>query len=223
MFCPNCGVFLNDGASFCHECGCKVESSADYSYTSSGKTRIEEEIDSIYANSKSGLDVGKVINTRRRTNIIKAVLSIVGVIIVITVIVNMARFVGNNVSESGYVLMVKSGCPYLYPDTTYGEVFSYYFDDGNWEYFKGTREGPDDDGDGFPDYTESNIDIVQFTGSGMYYGVLDDVLIQFELDFDTDTFNVEYLELDGVPQSTWETSAFIAIVFETYLDNHGDL
>lgn len=116
--------------------------------------------------------------------------------------------VGN---ENENVAAVKNGISEAYPDTTYGEAFEKYFGSPKWEYFKGTKEGPDDDGDGKPDYTEENIDIVEFTGKCMYQEVEVEALIQFTLE--QDTFIATYLSYNDVPQSQLMLAALLKSVF----------
>lgn len=100
-----------------------------------------------------------------------------------------------------------------YPGTTWGTAFESYFSDTGWKYFSGTLEGPDENSDGKPDFTENNTDIVEFTGHCMYSGT--DVLarVQFRINSDS-TFEPVSLSFNGVPQSNVMLSALIEKAFE---------
>lgn len=124
-------------------------------------------------------------------------------------------------TDDEYVLMVKNGTSSSYPDMTYGEVFDAYFGTPEWRYFKGTQEGPDDDGDGESDYTHEDIDVVEFTGYCTYADVEVKALIQFVLDTDAGTFEAQYLSFNEVPQSGLQLGALLESVFETYAQEHG--
>lgn len=115
-----------------------------------------------------------------------------------------------------HVLAVKGGSPTDYPDITYEEAFESFFSEPTWRYFEGTKKGPDDDGDGKEDYTESNIDVVEFTGNCMYADVEVKALIQFELDTENGTFEASYLSFNDVPQSVLIMNSLIIKAFETY-------
>ena len=60
--------------------------------------------------------------------------------------------------------MVKNGTNSNYPTVTYGEAFDEFFENPSWRYFTGTQDGPDDDGDGEPDYTKDDVDVIEFAG-----------------------------------------------------------
>lgn len=111
------------------------------------------------------------------------------------------------------VLMVKNGSPNTYPDKTYGETFDNFFGSPTWKYFVGTQDGPDDDGDGEPDYTKENVDVVEFTGYCMYKDVRVKALIQFELDKDAGTFEASYLSFNDVPQNGLTLAALLDTAF----------
>lgn len=104
-------------------------------------------------------------------------------------------------SQDKHVLGVKNGHPFDYPDQTYGDAFDNFFSYPTWKYFVGTKEGPDEDGDGKPDYEENDVDIVEFTGYCTYLDTEVKALLQFTLDKDTTTFEATYLSFNDVPQN----------------------
>ena len=116
-------------------------------------------------------------------------------------------------SEDEHVLGVKGGTPNAYPDKTYEEAFENFFGSPTWKYFVGTKEGPDEDGDGKPDYTEDNVDIVEFTGYCTYQDVEVKALIQFTLSKDDNTFEATYLSFNEVPQNMLMLSALLEAAF----------
>ena len=123
-------------------------------------------------------------------------------------------------SDDENVLSVKGGTNSNYPGVTYEEAFEEFFADPTWKYFKGTQDGPDDDGDGEPDYTKTDIDVVEFTGRCTYQDVEVKALIQFTLDKEAGTFDAAYLSFNEVPQSSLMLSALISTAFESYIENH---
>lgn len=126
-------------------------------------------------------------------------------------------------SENENVLLVKNGTNDNYPDVTYGDAFEEYFKTPTWKYFKGTQEGPDDDEDGKPDYTNDDIDVVEFTGHCMYKDVEVKALIQFTLDKDASTFTATYLSFNDVPQSSLMLSGLLNSVFESYMEGKDEV
>lgn len=112
-----------------------------------------------------------------------------------------------------HVLGVKNGHPSSYPDKTYGEAFEAFFALPTWKYFVGTQEGLDDDGDGEPDYTNDNVDVVEFTGYCTYQDVEVKALLQFVLSKEDDTFEATYLSFNDVPQSSLIMYALLDKVF----------
>ncbi len=127
-----------------------------------------------------------------------------------------------NVSQATdeHVLGVKKGHPYSYPDITYEQAFENFFGSPTWKYFVGTKDGPDDDEDGKPDYTEDNVDIVEFTGYCTYSNVEVKALLQFTLSKDDDTFEATYLSFNEVPQTTLIMLALIDKAFDEYQSTH---
>lgn len=119
------------------------------------------------------------------------------------------------------VLSVKNGTCSSYEGITYGEAFDSFFSLPTWKYFKGTQEGPDEDGDGKPDYTNDNIDVVEFTGSCMYSDVEVKARIQFTLDKENGTFDATYLAFNEVPQNMLMLNMLISKAFESGLEAKG--
>ncbi len=124
-------------------------------------------------------------------------------------------------SQNKNVLGVKGGTRSDYPAITYEKAFEEFFSSPTWKYFKGTQEGPDEDGDGKPDYTRDNIDVVEFTGYCTYQNVDVKALIQFELDNSAGTFDAVYLSFNDVPQSSLMLTGLLNKVFESYSEKHG--
>lgn len=117
-------------------------------------------------------------------------------------------------SEEEHVLMVKNGHTNSYPNITYADAFEGFFAYPTWKYFVGTKEGPDEDGDGVPDYTQENVDIVEFTGYCTYQETEVKALIQFTLDQEAGTFTATYLSFNGVPQNNFMLYTILEKAFE---------
>ena len=116
-------------------------------------------------------------------------------------------------AEDEHIIGVKGGTSEAYPGKTYGEAFENFFASPTWKYFVGTKEGADEDGDGKPDYTEENVDIVEFTGYCTYQDVEVKALIQFTLSKEDDTFEATYLSFNDVPQNMFMLLALLDAVF----------
>lgn len=130
------------------------------------------------------------------------------------VVKEVADQVANAVqAEDENVLGVKGGEPFDYPGKTYGEAFENFFASPTWKYFKGTQEGPDEDGDGKPDYTKEDVDVVEFTGYCTYMDTTVKARIQFVLDKENDTFEATYLSFNDVPQNNLTLWALIDKAF----------
>lgn len=126
-------------------------------------------------------------------------------------------------TEDPHVLAVKNGSPFSYPEKTYGEAFETFFAFPTWKYFVGTVFGPDDDGDGEPDYTKENLDIVEFTGYCLYLDVEVKALVQFTLDEGEGVFEATYLSFNDVPQSLLMLAALVEAAFEADIqDRQGE-
>lgn len=123
-------------------------------------------------------------------------------------------------SNDEHVLNVKKGHPFSEPDITYGQAFDEFFKSPTWKYFVGTKDGPDDDEDGKPDYVEDNVDIVEFTGYCMYSDVEVKALLQFTLIKEYDAFEATFLSFNNVPQTTFVMGVLIDKVFEEYRSKH---
>lgn len=122
-------------------------------------------------------------------------------------------------SDDEHIRMVKGGSPNAYPEKTFGEAFDDFFGSPTWKYFVGTHEGLDEDEDGKPDYTEKDVDIVEFTGYCTYQDVKVKALIQFTLSKTDNTFEATYLSFNDVPQNTFMLSALFERIF---LDDNVD-
>ena len=117
-------------------------------------------------------------------------------------------------SEDEHVLAVKGGTCSDYPGQTYGEAFAGVFGAPKRMYFVGTQQGPDEDGDGKPDYEKENIDVVEFTGYCTYADVEVKARIQFALDMENNTFEAVYLSFNDVPQNMLMLANLIDTAFE---------
>lgn len=115
--------------------------------------------------------------------------------------------------DDEHVLMVKNGTSSKYPGKTWGEAFDSFFASPTWRYFRGTSEGPDEDGDGFPDHVTAECDVVEFTGYCTYMEQEVKALIQFTL-YEDDTFEATYLSLNDVPQNEFYLISLIETAFE---------
>lgn len=95
---------------------------------------------------------------------------------------------------------VKNGHPKVYPDTTYGEAFDYYFNSGEWSSF----------------ISEDERTVVEFEGKVGKAGKESTVVFQFVYAEDGESFSAEYVEVDGLGMADWVAALCIVGVFEDY-------
>lgn len=96
------------------------------------------------------------------------------------------------------IQFVKEGTLSGYSYTTCGEAFDDFFEDPKWGYF----------------CSDTNEDVVEFTGKCLYDNVEVEVLMQFTLDKEAGTFSVNYLSFNDVPQNKLMVTALLEAVFE---------
>ncbi len=218
MICSKCGISLPDDAVFCSNCGTKQKfetTTAVSPVTTQPATNASE---------TTWKDLLSSFLDLLKTVVGKIIAVVVIVVIGIVIFKNNPQWfgdVGDLVSDIAQkddpnVLAVKGGSPYTYPDITYEQAFSAFFSSPTWKYFVGTQEGPDDDGDGKPDYTRSNVDVVEFTGYCMYSNTKVKAKIQFVLEKDKGTFTTSCLAFNDVPQSNLFMIALIQKAFSEY-------
>ena len=99
-----------------------------------------------------------------------------------------------------YINMVKSGCPMLYPDSTYEEAFESFFKDCRWEYFKSTDD----------------LDVVEFYGKCLYGGEEADITVQFVVSQEEGTFELYALLIDDEVQPELLKVSFVLDIFDDY-------
>ncbi|MBQ9384957.1 MAG: zinc ribbon domain-containing protein [Ruminiclostridium sp.] len=223
MECPKCGENLPNDAVFCAKCGTKLTSPVQ-SYTAASEPSGAAEPQKTNESVPTWTDLLKglfgLLKTVFGKLIIVAVVIMVGVVVIKS---NPQWFSGiddqiSNIvqKDDPNIQMVKNGSPYTYPNITYDQAFSAFFTMPTWKYFTGKLEGPDDDGDGKPDYTKSNVEIVEFTGRCQYKNKDVKARIQFILDKKNGTFTTSYLALNEVPQSNLLLISLIDKAFGSY-------
>lgn len=98
-----------------------------------------------------------------------------------------------------YVSMVKDGHLTKFSKSeTVGEAFDDFFANPEWESFK----------------SEKGDRIVEFNGECEYFDEDVKVCIQFEIDEDDDSFEIEYADIDGDAMSEIELYALLEAVYE---------
>lgn len=112
-------------------------------------------------------------------------------------------------SNDEHVLGVKYGTPNNYPGITYGDAFEDFFGSPTWTFFKGTREGSDEE-----------FDVVEFKGTCLYQNVEVTARIQFTLSQDGKTFEATYLSFNDVPQTNVLLYGLLEKVFSDYQLKH---
>ena len=233
MNCPKCGKEIPDNTMFCTSCGANIDSKPTESRSEDTKFSWERDRENEESSVSRNNNASERAATTFKTAQTKKGMSAGGIILIIVLVIIAIAFFSNykpsditdqiaNVvqMEDSHVTSVKNGTPYSYPDITYDQAFSSFFSKPTWKYFVGTSEGPDEDNDGKPDYTESNVDIVEFTGYCLYQGSEVKALIQFRINDDGETFTASYLSFNDVPQNYLMLSAIITKAFGDYENSH---
>ena len=124
---------------------------------------------------------------------------------------NLAQDIDDQVSnlkdiDESHVVSVRTGCPVLYPNISYGDAFTEFFDDPTWKYFK----------------ADTGEDVVEFTGYCMYREKKVKARLQFILNEKDNTFTQGALSFNDVPQTSIITSVMICKAFDEYAEKTGD-
>ena len=117
------------------------------------------------------------------------------------------------VSDDAKINAVKNGTVSEHPDKTWEDAFESFFSEASWRFFRGTLESSDENGDGKPDETIPDTEVVEFTGHCTYAD--QDVLarIQFRQQ-DDGSFAPFSLAFNDVPQSRQMLDAITEKAFE---------
>jgi hypothetical protein len=102
-----------------------------------------------------------------------------------------------NAGGNQYIDIVKEGTFYDYPDEYVGDAFDDFFANPSWEYF----------------VSENDEDIVEFTGEAEYMGESVDICIQFQVDPDTEEFEVIWSDINEYEMSLLEYNDLIDTVY----------
>ena len=97
-----------------------------------------------------------------------------------------------------YIQFVKKDTFNEYPNITCGEAFDAFFDNPKWGYFN----------------SDTGEDVVEFTGKCLYDDVEVEVLMQFTIDEESGSFDVNYLSINDISQNYFMLSAMLSAIFE---------
>lgn len=122
-----------------------------------------------------------------------------GIVGFLAIVVIIFAFIMHQ-SDQKYIDLVKQGSPTSYPNITYEQAFNHYFGNCKWSYF----------------VSDDKEDVVEFNGKCSYRGQDADIKIQFVLDMAHDSFEVYAATINDIPQSNWELTSIIELVFEDY-------
>lgn len=103
---------------------------------------------------------------------------------------------------SNYIKIIKEGSPEEYDEITYGDAFSDFFSDPDWEYVP----------------SENGKDIVQFTGGCLY--AEKDITVCIKFIIKDKTFQCTYMDYDGEKQDQDEINYMIDTVFSSYIEDN---
>ena len=117
---------------------------------------------------------------------------------VILVLMLCFLMAGCSSASNENIQFVKEGTYGIYTNTTVGKAFDNFFENPKWTSF----------------ISESDEEIVEFTGKCLYDNVKVEVLMQFTLDKSTGRFSINYLSFNDVSQNKFMVEALIAAIFE---------
>lgn len=100
-------------------------------------------------------------------------------------------------ADQRYISVVKDGNFFDYPDQLVGDAFEDFFSNPSWEYF----------------LSEDDEHIVEFNGQAEYMGEEVNVCIQFQINPDTDEFEVVWSDINEYEMSDVEYLDLIDTVF----------
>lgn len=126
----------------------------------------------------------------------RRIINLLAVLLTICFLVSGCGVTYNESNEN--IQFVKRGTNSAYPDITYGKAFDAFFSNPTWGYF----------------VADTGEDVVEFTGNCFYDNVEVEALIQFTLDKDAGTFEVNYVSLNDVTQSQYMVEVLLEAIFE---------
>ena len=204
QYCPNCGETIKVGDEYCPRCGVKISSDIHQFVCPRCGEALNDNERFCHRCGLSLVEGYSESEPEKKKN--SALSFLVGLFIICGLLVaayyvifqTPIASVINVVDE--HITFVKNGTPELYPDITYDEAFSSFFSNRSWSYF----------------VSDTGKDVVEFKGDCMYHDTQVTATIQFVLDMEEGTFELEYLGFNDVPQSVLITYALITKVFEEY-------
>lgn len=203
MFCPNCGSQAIESAEFCQKCGTKLIIDTNVEIQS----RLTEEFvntkDKAQENSDQSNITGENIEYNMNNSGAKAIPRnlIIGIVIAVIIFSGMFSFLASGHKDK-YVEIVKMGILEAYPQKTVGEAFNDYLEHATWE------SGLSEDGQRF----------VNVRGEILYLDNNAEIVVQFLVDKDDETFTYNACEMDGVPQNDY----FVWMLFENVYGDDSD-
>lgn len=136
-----------------------------------------------------------------KAKIILAVVSAVSTVVFGYFVMNPDMLAGS----SKYIRMVKEGTPESYPEITYEDAFSAFFENCRWKYFK----------------SEDGQDVVEFHGNCLFDGKTADTAMQFLVFEEKNRFELHAVTLDGESQTKLANGLLLLQIFESYGTNNG--
>lgn len=97
-----------------------------------------------------------------------------------------------------YIDIIKNGTLNSYKSATVGKAFEDFFTDEDWKYFS----------------SDSNQDVVEFTGTYHINDKKYKTLIQFTVNKDNSEFEMSYFEVNGKSQNLFEWSSLLSNIYE---------
>lgn len=174
---------------------CKREAGYGNDYCTYCGAKLDEPADT--ENGVSGGSEGRSDSEIRPIHI----LIVIGIFIIIGfAVVKIGAGLANFIREQKCINIVKSGSLEMYSDMKLGPAFNDYFANPKWEY----------------GYTVSNDEMVEFKGKCNYYDEPTELTIQFFVDFNDETFTLEYVGVGREGFSIFEIYGLFEDIYDNY-------
>lgn len=208
MFCQKCGTQAKEGAQFCHKCGARLVNVPSKSteptptYATQVATRPSNftspqppkqqaaerpmyQVSAPYSQQvQQPWGAQAVFPVKKKSKVLPIVLGVVGGVLALVILIGIVGGVSSP-KDNRYISLVKEGYPLEgNSNVSYGEAFDYFFANPTWEFFVSTEDE----------------DIVEFTGDCTYLDSPVTACIQFTVNEDDSTFQITYIDFNGVPQ-----------------------
>lgn len=200
MYCEYCGKEIDKNEQFCGYCGKKVRTKKKQESIDREDEKIQEESpveESAPPLIFQSFQEEKKEKENKIKNRVKIILpTAFGIALIVFIVLKF--FIFKN-PMMNYVELVQKGSPNLYPNTTYGEAYTFFFDQPKWKHIH-----------------SKEAEIVEFEGNAFYQGKSTPIRIRFVLNVEKESFRPTEVYVDGKLQDIWNMTDFVLTPFAKY-------